>query len=275
LEHLVWNGDPELLRLGPLALRWYGLTFASGLLCGYFILLRIYRREKRSEANLSNLFSYIFFGTIIGARLGNIVLYEPEYYFAHPWEIPAIWHGGLASHGGFAGVLIAIWLYVRKYRDIGFLELADRLAAPAVAAACFIRIGNFFNSEIVGRPSDVPWAVVFLRVDNLPRHPVMLYEALAYAIIAAALYIAYLKTPIAAVPGRLVGAALAASFAGRFILEFFKEDQMPFERGMLFNTGQLYSVPFILAGLYLLLRRDRGDDTDPARGDARKTRGLS
>jgi prolipoprotein diacylglyceryltransferase len=102
----------------------------------------------------------------------------------------------------------------------------------------------------------------------------MLYEALAYAIIAAALYAAYLKTRIAAVPGRLVGAALAASFAARFILEFFKEDQMPFEHGMLFNTGQLYSVPFILAGLYLLLRRDRGD-TAPARGDARKTRGLT
>ncbi|HKA33847.1 MAG TPA: prolipoprotein diacylglyceryl transferase, partial [Candidatus Binatia bacterium] len=161
------------------------------------------------------------------------------------------------SHGGFAGVLIAIWLYVRKYRDIGFLALADRLAAPAVAAACFIRIGNFFNSEIVGRPSDAPWAVVFLRVDNLPRHPVMLYESLAYAFIAAALYIAYLKTRIAAVPGRLVGAALAASFSARFILEFFKEDQVPFERGMLLNTGQLYSVPFILAGLcfYFLSRR--------------------
>ncbi len=255
MEHLVWNGDPELVRLGPLALRWYGLTFASGLLCGYFILLRIYRREKRPEANLSNLFTYIFFGTIIGARLGNILLYEPQYYFAHPWEIPAIWHGGLASHGGFAGVLIASWLYVRKYHDIGFLELADRLAAPAVAAACFIRIGNFFNSEIVGRPSDAPWAVVFLRVDHLPRHPVMLYEALAYAIIAAALYIGYLKTRIAAVPGRLVGAALAASFAARFVLEFFKEDQVPFERGLLFNTGQLYSVPFILLGLYLTLRR--------------------
>lgn len=255
MEHLVWNADPEIVRFGPIALRWYGLTFASGLLCGYLLLLRIYRREKRSEANLSNLFTYIFFGTIIGARLGNILLYEPEYYFAHPLEIPAIWHGGLASHGGFAGVLIAIWLYVRKYRDIGFLELADRLAAPAVAAACFIRIGNFFNSEIVGRPSDVPWAVVFLRVDNLPRHPVMLYEALAYAIIAAALYVAYLKTRIAAVPGRLVGAALAASFSARFILEFFKEDQVPFERGMTLNTGQLYSVPFILTGVYLLSRR--------------------
>jgi prolipoprotein diacylglyceryl transferase len=265
LGHFVWNGDPEILQLGPLALRWYGVLFASGLLCGYFLLLRTYRREKRSEANLSSLFTYVFFGTVIGARLGNILLYEPEYYFTHPWEIPAVWHG----------VLIAIWLYVRKYRDIGFLELADRLAASAVAAACFIRLGNFFNSEIVGRPSDAPWAVVFLRVDNLPRHPVMLYEALVYALIAAALYIAYLKTRIVAVPGRLVGAALAASFAARFILEFFKEDQVPFERGMALNTGQLYSVPFILIGLYLMLRRDHSDDTAPARGGGLKRRGGS
>src|SRR5262249_53659630 len=218
LGHFVWNGDPEIVQFGPLALRWYGLLFASGLLCGYLLLLRIYRREKRSEANLSNLFTYVFFGTVIGARLGNILLYGPEYSSATPGEIPEICHGGRASHGGFAGVLIAIWLYVRKYRAIGFLALPARLAAPAVAAACFIRIGNFFNSEIVGRPSDAPWAVVFLRVDNLPRHPVMLYEALAYAIISTALYVAYLKTSIAAVAGRLVGAALAASFATRFIL---------------------------------------------------------
>lgn len=254
MEHFVWNGDPDIFRFGPFAARWYGLMFASGFLCAYFILLRIYRREKRSEANLSSLFTYMFLGTLIGARLGNILLYEPEFYFTHPWEIIMIWHGGLASHGGFVGVLVALWLYVRKYRDIGYLELADRLAVPTLVTASFIRLGNFFNSEILGRPSDAPWAVVFLRVDNVPRHPVMLYEGLAYAIVALVLYIAYWKTRIAAVPGRVVGIAFAACFAARFLLEFLKEDQIPLEQSLPLNMGQLYSIPFILGGLYLVLR---------------------
>jgi prolipoprotein diacylglyceryl transferase len=254
LGHLVWNVDPELARFGPFGMRWYGLLFASGFLCGYYILLSIYRREKRSEAHLSSLFSYVFLGTLIGARLGQILLYEPEFYFTHPWEILMIWHGGLASHGGFIGVLVGLWLYVRKYHDIGYLELADRLAVPTLLTASFIRVGNFFNSEILGRPSDAPWAIVFLRVDNIPRHPVMLYEGLAYAIVAVLLYIAYWKTPIAAVPGRVVGTAFAACFGARFFLEFFKEDQIPLEQSLPLNMGQLYSIPFILGGLYLVFR---------------------
>ena len=255
MGHLVWNADPELVSFGPFALRWYGLLFASGFLCSYYILLRIYRRENRSEENLSSLFTYIFLGTLIGARLGNVLLYEPEFYFTHPWEIPMVWHGGLASHGGFVGVLVAIWLYVRKYRDIGYLALADRLAVPTLVTASFIRLGNFFNSEILGRPSDAPWAIVFLRVDNLPRHPVMLYEGLVYALVAVALYVAYSKTHIDAVPGRVVGTAFAACFGARFILEFFKEDQIPIEQSLPLNMGQIYSVPFILGGLYLALRQ--------------------
>jgi len=255
LGHLVWNVDPELARFGPFALRWYGLLFASGFLCGYYIVLRIYRRENRPEENLSSLFTYIFVGTLIGARLGQILLYEPEFYFTHPWEILMVWHGGLASHGGFVGVLVALWLYVRKYRDVGYLELADRLAVSTLVTASFIRLGNFFNSELLGRPSDAPWAIVFQSVDHVPRHPVVLYESLVYALVAVLLYVAYWKTRIAAVPGRVVGTAFAACFGTRFLLEFFKEDQIPIEQTLPLNLGQLYSVPFILGGLYLALRR--------------------
>ncbi|MGH7931310.1 MAG: prolipoprotein diacylglyceryl transferase, partial [Candidatus Binatia bacterium] len=171
-----------------------------------------------------------------------------------------------ASHGGFIGVLTAIYLYVKKYSEMSFLELSDRLVIATLPAAGLIRIGNFFNSEILGIPTNVPWAVVFLRVDNLPRHPAMLYEALTYLLVFAILYIAYWKTEIIRIPGRILGAALVASFTARFFIEFVKEEQVPFEQVMLLNMGQLLSLPFILLGLILLCRSRRfGTTDDPIR----------
>ena len=254
MHYLVWNIDPEILSLGPIAVRWYGLLFAVGFLLGHFILVQIYRDEKRSEENLSSLFLYILLGTVIGARLGHVLFYQPDYYLARPWEIFMIWQGGLASHGGFAGVLIAIYLYLRKYRDMSFLELADRLAIPSLLAASFIRIGNFFNSEIIGLPSKLPWAIIFMRVDNIPRHPAMLYESFSYAIVFAALYTAYRRTEIIKVPGRILGVSLVACFTARFFIEFVKEGQVLFEQSMVLNLGQLLSIPFVLLGLVLLYR---------------------
>ena len=156
MDYLIWNVEPEIFRLGPLAPRWYGLLFASGFVLGYFILVQMFRNKRRREQNLSSLFTYIFLGTLIGARLGHVLFYQPDYYLWRPWEILMIWHGGLASHGGFIGVLVAIYLYSRKYAEMAFLELADRLAIPALLAASLIRSGNFFNSEILGEPSTVP-----------------------------------------------------------------------------------------------------------------------
>lgn len=163
MDHLIWNIDPEIFRLGPFAPRWYGVFFASGFALGYWIMARIYRRERRPEENLSSLFLYIFFGTLIGARLGHVLFYQPD-YFARPWEILMIWQGGLASHGGFAGVLIALYFYWREYSDMSFLELGGRLAIAVAPAAGLIRIGNFFNSEILGVPTNLPWSVVFLEL---------------------------------------------------------------------------------------------------------------
>jgi prolipoprotein diacylglyceryl transferase len=163
-----------------------------------------------------------------------------------------IWQGGLASHGGFAGVIIAVYLYVKKYREMSFLELADRLAIPCLLAASFIRIGNFFNSEILGTPSNLPWAVVFARVDNIPRHPAMLYEAGAYLLAFCALYVAYWRTTVSQFPGRILGTTLVICFLARFMIEFVKENQVPFEENLILNMGQLLSIPFMAAGVYLI-----------------------
>jgi prolipoprotein diacylglyceryl transferase len=191
-------------------------------------------------------------GTVIGARLGHVLFYQLGDYLAHPWEIFMIWKGGLGSHGGFAGVLIALYLYLKKHRDMSFLELADRLAIPCLLAAALIRVGNFFNSEIIGTPSDLPWVVVFARVDDMPRHPAMLYEALAYLLVFSVSYFAYWKTTIIQFPGRVFGMALAICFLARFMIEFVKENQVPFEQSLPLNMGQLLSIPFIVAGIYLI-----------------------
>jgi phosphatidylglycerol---prolipoprotein diacylglyceryl transferase len=196
LNHLVWDVDPEIVSLGSFRLRWYGLFFALGFVLGYEIMAQVYRRERRPLENLSRLLPYLLLGTIIGARLGHVLLYQPAYYLVHPWEILMIWQGGLASHGGFAGIMLSICLYLKRYRDMSFVALADRLALPALLAATLIQIGNFFNSEILGIPSTLPWAIVFGRVDDLPRHPAMLYEAGAYFLTFCALYVAYWKTRI-------------------------------------------------------------------------------
>src|SRR6516165_6884210 len=156
MHHLVWNVDPAIVSFGPFTVRWYGLLFALGFLVGFQVMAQIYRAERRPFENLSSLLSYVMLGTIIGARLGHVLFYQPDYYLARPWEIPMVWHGGLASHGGFAGVIIALYLYLRKHRDMSFIEPADRLAIACLPAATMIRIGNFFNSEIIGRPSDLP-----------------------------------------------------------------------------------------------------------------------
>ncbi len=252
MQQWMWNMDPVIFRLGPFEVRWYGLFFALGFFVGFQIMAQIYRREERDIGALSDLLLYLMIGTIIGARLGHVLFYQPDYYLTHPREIFMIWKGGLASHGGFAGVMIALYIYLRKHRDMSFIELADRLTIPCLLAAALIRIGNFFNSEIIGIPSNLPWAIVFARVDNIPRHPAMLYEALAYFMVFCALYLAYWKTTVARFPGRLFGTALAVCFLARLMIELVKENQVPFEQRLPLNMGQLLSVPFILGGIYLI-----------------------
>ncbi|MBF0443491.1 MAG: prolipoprotein diacylglyceryl transferase, partial [Oligoflexales bacterium] len=185
MSYLTWNVDPEIFRIGSFGPRYYGLLFAAGFLVGYQIMQSVFRRENRKEEDLSSLLFHLMIGTIVGARLGHCLFYEPSYYLSNPIEMLYIWKGGLASHGGTIGVLLSIWLYTNNHKDQSLLWLTSRLTVPCAFASFCIRLGNFFNSEIIGKPSNLPWAIVFQRVDNIPRHPAMLYEALLYLLVFA------------------------------------------------------------------------------------------
>jgi prolipoprotein diacylglyceryl transferase len=248
---LIWNIDPVLLHLGPLQLRWYGLLFAAGIWAAYRVGVWSFERAGGSQEEANRLLGYVVVGTIVGARLGHCLLYEPAYYLRHPLEILAVWRGGLASHGGAAGIIVAVWLFARRTgRPV--LWLLDRVAVAAPVAAACIRVGNFFNSEIVGRPSAVPWAVIFARLDLVPRHPAMLYEAAAYLMIFVVMLGLERRTRLSQRPGALAGSLLVLIFGARFAIEFLKEPQEAFEAALPLNMGQLLSLPVVLIGLLLL-----------------------
>lgn len=257
MDVLVWSVDPEIFRIGGFALRWYGVLFATAFLAGYEIMRRIYRAEGKPEDELDTLLIYMMLGTVLGARLGHVLIYDPAYYFAHPLQILAVWEGGLASHGGAVGIFVALWLYTRRRPDQPYLWLLDRLSIPTALGGFCIRTGNLFNSEILGNPSDVPWAVVFARVDVIPRHPVQVYEALAYLAIFGLLAAVYRHTRRATPEGRLLGIFLIAVFGVRFLLEFLKTPQAAWEAGFAITVGQWLSLPLVAAGFWLLARTRR------------------
>ena len=256
LLQIHWNVDPTIFRLGPLAPRWYGLLFASGFLIGFYLMRHVFQREGRPEQDLDFLLLYLLGGTVIGARLGHILFYAPGYYFSNPLEIIAIWEGGLASHGGLIGVPLAIWLYCRRRDDQPFVWLLDRLAAPVALTGSFIRLGNLFNSEILGVPADVPWAIVFERIDQTARHPVQLYESLSYFLIFGLLWSLYRRWGEDTPRGLLIGLFFALVFGVRIVLELFKVEQAHFAMGLPFgmSMGQLLSVPAVAVGLWLVWR---------------------
>ena len=252
--YIYWNQDPDLFSIGPLTIRWYGLLFALGFFLGYVIVRWMYRRENKPERDLDPLLIYMLLGTVIGARLGHVLFYDPGYYLSRPLEILKIWQGGLASHGGAIGILIALYLYARKHPGQSFLWLLDRIAVPTALAGALIRLGNLFNSEIVGEPSDLPWAVVFARVDTLPRHPAQMYESLAYAAVFLLLMAVYRRVGKETPRGLLLGLFLGAVFTARFFIEFVKVPQAAFGTDLALSMGQWLSLPFIIAGALLLAR---------------------
>ncbi len=253
-RYIIWNVSPEILELGPVTLRWYGFLFAAGFLAGLLVMQWIFRVEGRPQKDVDRLFQYVVIGTIVGARLGHCLFYDPGYYLAHPVEILKIWEGGLASHGTSIGVFLALFLYSRNTPGQTFLWVSDRLSIATVLAGSFIRLGNLFNSEIIGKPVELPWAFVFIRVDALPRHPVQLYESIAYALVFLLLLTLYRRQGPRVPPGLLLGLFLACTFGARFFIEFAKTRQAAFGQNMILSMGQWLSVPLILLGIWLLYR---------------------
>lgn len=261
-----WNVSPEMAKLfGTFPVRYYGLLFAMGIAAAYYVVDRMYKKEGIPLEHLERLAIYVVLGTFIGARLGHFLFYQPEYFWKAPLEIflpiakidgsyQFVGFGGLASHGGALGILIAVILYCRKTR-LSFLWVVDRLAIVAPLTCAFIRMGNFMNSEIIGKPTGGSYGVIFQRVDNIPRHPTQLYEAASYLVIFVLMAFLYRKNNRP--HGFMFGIFLILLFTARFCIEFFKEEQVAFEQGMTFNMGQWLSIPFVLVGVALMIYKNK------------------
>ncbi len=274
--YITWDVSPEIVQIGPLTLRWYGLLFALGFLLGLYIVRAMFRAEKAPEEWLDKVFIYMVVGAVLGARLGHVFFYDWDYYSQHLAEIPAVWKGGLASHGGAIGIIIALWIFSIRDSKQSVLWILDKVVVPTALAGCFIRLGNLMNSEIVGTPSDAPWAFLFIRayppeLADEPRHPVQLYESVSYLLTFFFLYWAYWNTNLKDKLGRMFGLFLMLVLGViRFVLEYFKTSQGGFESalGLGLSTGQLLSIPFLIVGLYFFLRPN-----PPERKPAKATKG--
>ena len=252
MQHFIWNFDPILVSLGPITIHWYGALFAAAIMAGLHYMKWIYQQDNKNTASLDDLLIYAVVGIIVGARLGHCLFYDPAYYLSNPLKILAINEGGLASHGGGLGVIIAVYFYAKKNK-LKHLWLLDRLAIATALFGIFVRSANFINAEILGKPSDVAWAIIFERIDALPRHPAQLYEAFAYLSIFLILHWLFKKSQIKQHHGMLLGVFLILTFTARFIIEFFKQGQAAYSLEITMNTGQLLSIPFFIVGLLLVL----------------------
>jgi|SRR3989339_95715 len=252
LNYIHWNVTPEIFTIGEWGPRWYGLLFALSFVAGYYIMLKFFKREGIKQEVLDSLTMYMFLGVLLGARLGHCLFYEPEYYLAHPIKILMVWQGGLASHGAAIGILIALYLFVRKQKR-SFLWIMDRIVIVVALAGFFIRSGNLMNSEIYGHQTTLPWGFIFeLRGETVPKHPTQIYEALSYLFIFVLLYWIFMKEYKKDRHGFIFGVFLILLFSARFFIEFLKEDQVDFEASMSLNMGQWLSIPFVLAGFAFL-----------------------
>lgn len=256
IAYIMWDVNPVMLDLGILQVRWYGLMFVFTFFFGYLIIRQMFRVEGKDESRLDNIAIWIMIAAVVGGRLGHTLFYEPEYYLRYPVEILMIWQGGMASHGAVVSIPLTLWWLARKEK-LSFWWLADRLSIPAALAGFFIRTGNLMNSEIIGRPTELPWGFMFIRHDNVPRHPAQLYEAIAYLLIFIFLYMAYRRKKAKTPQGFIFGMFLTLVFGARILIEFLKEPQVAFEQYMALNMGQLMSIPLVIAGIVLLWRSKR------------------
>ena len=283
-NYIVWRPNLEAFHLGPITVRWYGLMWLIGLVLACFIVRHLFYEQgiaertikKNGKKEVENIFDpliyYCFFGILIGARLGHCLFYQPDYFLTSGKHLVEMFlpihfmadggwkytgYEGLASHGGTLGLIIALWLYVR-YSKISIWTVLDNIAIATGTTACFIRLGNLMNSEIIGKVTDVPWAFIFERVDLFPRHPGQLYEAIAYAVLFFIMWAIYKRSKKTGKPqvgtGWYFGFCLTYIFTFRFFIEYTKDVQEAFEEGMMFNMGQLLSIPFIIIGIWCMIR---------------------
>ena len=258
LLSITWDVSPDILQIGSFHLKWYSILFVVGFFpIGYYIMRSFYKREGIPVENLDYLLYALLICALVGSRLGHVFFYDWAYYSQHPWEILATWKGGLASHGGAIGVLIAMWWYVKKYGKqfgFGYVQILDRIVIPICFAGMFIRFGNLFNSEIYGHATDLPWGFIFIRDgQTIAKHPTQLYEAFSYLLLGIGLVTLYLKKLDKLKTGTIFGIFLICLFGARFLIEFVKEPQEAFEQTMVLNMGQWLSIPFILAGISILI----------------------
>ncbi|MGQ8335380.1 prolipoprotein diacylglyceryl transferase [Sunxiuqinia sp. A32] len=255
LAFIHWNVNPEIFSLGPFSVRWYGLLFAIGFLAGYYQGEWMFKFENIDLKWLESLFIYLIVATIIGARLGHVLFYGWDYYSQHPGEILKVWHGGLASHGGAMGIVVAIYFWSKKVSKRPVVWILDRVVVTVALVAALIRFGNLMNSEIYGIQTDLPWGFIFERNGEVvPKHPTQIYESLSYLVTFGVMLYTYWKTELRNRQGFILGVFFVMVFASRFFIEFIKEDQEAFEAGMALNMGQWLSIPFVLAGIYLIVR---------------------
>ncbi|MBO5548727.1 MAG: prolipoprotein diacylglyceryl transferase [Prevotella sp.] len=263
LLYIVWNPS---LSIGPF--RWYSLCWLIGLALAYMMVRRLYKEQKIKDELFEPLFFYCFLGILVGARLGHCLFYQPD-YFLTSWQgvvemiLPIHFlsdggwkftgYEGLASHGGTLGLMIALWLYVKKTK-LSIWRVLDNIAIATGITACFIRLGNLMNSEIIGKVTDVPWAFIFERVDSMPRHPGQLYEAIAYAILFGIMWYLHKRMAEKIGSGWYFGFCLTYIFTFRFFIEYTKEIQEAFEASLPLDMGQILSIPFILIGVICMIR---------------------
>jgi prolipoprotein diacylglyceryl transferase len=258
-----WNIDPELITLfNVLPIRYYSLFFALGLWLGLIVVKKFWTNDGWELKELDKLTILVFIATILGARVGHCLFYEPQYYLSHPleillpfkienWNFEYTGFQGLASHGGILAVFLSIWIFSRK-SIFGFFSILDKVAIGGALTATLIRLGNFMNSEIIGKATNSNFGVVFKKIDNVLRHPAQLYEASAYFLIFLTLYFVY-KQKAKWADGFIFGLFFTLLFIARFIIELFKIDQVEFESNMFINMGQVLSIPFILLGIVIMV----------------------
>ena len=270
-SYIVWSVNPVIFEIFGIPVQYYGVLFVSGLLAAIWVLNKIFEENEISKELLEKLITYSVIGIFIGARLGHCLFYEPEYFLSHPIEMilpisPKADGGyvftgyrGLSSHGGAIGLLSALFIYCLNTKQ-KLIKILDYIAIVTPAAACFIRIGNLMNSEIIGKPTTVPWAFIFERIDNIPRHPAQLYESIAYLIIfimTVLLYKKSKKNKNSKNNGFFFGTVLVSVFIFRFFIEFLKENQVYFENAMILDMGQILSIPFIITGIIFIAYSQR------------------